>query len=60
ERRESDEGMVGNNGSFTFDFMKKVEWRELTTLEIKEGSEEIWLETNEKIFRGKREKKKRK
>ncbi|MEQ5253603.1 hypothetical protein, partial [Escherichia coli] len=40
ERREGEEGMVGNNGSFTFDLMEKVEWRELTTLEIEEGSEE--------------------
>jgi len=29
----------------------------LTTLEIEEGSEEIWFETKEKIFRGRREEK---
>jgi len=57
EEKECEKEIVGNDRSFTFDLMKRIEWIELTTLEIEEGSEEIWFETNEKIFSGGREEK---
>jgi len=43
--------MIENDEILTFDLIEKVECRELTTLEIEEGCEEIWFRANEKIFR---------
>ncbi|MEQ5213054.1 hypothetical protein ABN235_19065, partial [Morganella morganii] len=41
-----------------FDLMEKVEWRDLTTFENENGSEEIWFEANEKIYRGREDEEK--